>query len=168
MAGHHAEPTGAESPVAPELPESPVTPGPAKTVLVAVRGCPPQGDMLAGVVAGLARRDDVVVICDLPMVRSATESTCLIGLLHAAMPQRAIAVVPIRPCPAVPEADVALIETLCRRRVVVLVVVAAPVADLLPVAEQLRSQLGAGELALAEESSAGLIMQRIRGYSATC
>jgi hypothetical protein len=138
-----------------------------RTTLVAVRGDPPQGDVLARVVAELARQDDVVVICELPMVRGATESTCLIGLLHAAMPQRAIVVVPIRPCPGVRVADVALVEALRRRRMLVLVVVAGPVADLVPVAEQLGTGLGASELALAEESSAGLIMQRIGGYSAS-
>jgi hypothetical protein len=142
---------------------APNHPGPQRTSVVAMTGDPAQGDLLAKVVAGLARRDDVVIICGLPMLRAAMESTCLVGLLHAAMPWRATAVVPVEPCPVVQDADVALIERLRDGRTVVVVVVVtdAPVVDLMPVAEQLRGRLDADELALAEASRAGLVMQRI-------
>jgi hypothetical protein len=114
------------------------------------------------VVAELARRDNVVITCGLPMLRAATESTCLVGLLHAAMPWRATAVVPVQPCPVVQDTDLALIERLRDARMVVVVAVAdVPVVDLMPVAEQLRSRLDADELALAEASRGGLVMQRI-------
>jgi hypothetical protein len=42
-----------------------------------------------------------------------------------------------------------------------MVVVAVPVAGLMTIAEQLHNRLGADELALAEESAAGLILHRI-------
>ena len=92
----------------------------------------------------------------------ATESTCLLGLLGTAMPWRTIAVVPVRSCPELQEVDIALIERVrAGQSMVVVVVVAVPVAGLMPIAEQLYNRLGADELALAEESAAGLVMQRL-------
>lgn len=135
--------------------------------VVAVSGSSPPGGMFAGVVAELARRDNMVIICGQAMLVGASESTCLVGRLHTAMPRRATAVVPIRPCPTVGSADVALIEQLHQMRIVVVAMVTEPAADLVSIAEHLYGRLGADELALAEESGAGLVMQRLpRPHSA--
>jgi hypothetical protein len=137
----------------------PVPVGQARTSVVAVTGSPSEGDVLATVVAELARREDVVIVCGLPMLRHATGSTCLLGRLSTAMPWRTIAVVPVQARPELQEVYMALIEQLRGRETVV--VVAVPDAGLMPVAEQLNNRLGADELTLAEESVAGLILQRI-------
>jgi hypothetical protein len=157
MGAHRADPSDTRAPV---------SVGQTRTSVVAVTGSPPEGDVLATVVAELARREDVVIVCGLPMLRRATESTCLLGLLGTAMPWHTLAVVPVQSCPELQEVDIALIEHLRAGQSMVVVVVAVPVAGLMPIAEQLYNRLGADELALAEESAAGLILQRIPRPSA--
>jgi hypothetical protein len=156
MSEHHSDAAEARAP-APA--------GQSRTSVVAITGQPPEGAMLATVLAELARRDEVVIVCGLPTLRRATESNSLVSLLGAAMPGRRIAVVPVLSCPGLRDADMALIERLRGEQTVV--VVAVPVAELVPIAEQLYSRLGADEFALAEESDLGLVMQRVH-RSAEC